>query len=153
MKSLIIYYSKYNNNTEKIAKIFADKTNADLIKINDSEPINISTENYSLIGFGSGVYNESLSPKLFNIVEKLNLKGKNVFVFSTSSIGFKFYNKKIINILKSKGAICKGSFACKGNFDYKGKKIFELISKGSQGHPNDEDYNKASNFIENLKIN
>lgn len=153
MKSLIIYYSKYNNNTEKIAKLFADKINADLIKINDKEPANIIIENYSLVGFGSGVYNESLSPNLLNFVEKLNLKYKNVFVFSTSCVGFKFYNNKLIGVLKSKGAICKGSFACKGNFDYKGKKIFEFMSKCSYGHPNNEDFNKASNFIENLNAN
>lgn len=150
MKSIIIYYSKYNNNTEKIAKVFADKLKADLIKINDTEPANIIIENYSLVGFGSGVYNESISPKLLSLVDKLNLKDKNVFVFSTSCVGFKFYNKKLISLLKSKGAICKGSFACKGSFDYKGKKIFEFMSKGSHGHPNDEDFNKASNFIENL---
>ncbi|MFU0825825.1 hypothetical protein [Clostridium sp.] len=33
MKSLIIYFSTYKNNTEKIAKIFANKINADLINL------------------------------------------------------------------------------------------------------------------------
>ena len=35
MKSLIIYYSYYNKNTEKIAKILADKTNAEIINLKD----------------------------------------------------------------------------------------------------------------------
>lgn len=150
MKSLINYYSKYNNNTEKIAKVFADALSADLIKINDSETINIDTDNYDLIGFGSGVYDQGLSPVLFNYVEKLNLKGKNVFVFSTSSVGFKFFNKKLMDVLVSKGAICKGSFACKGHFVYKGNKFYELMIKASHGHPNDKDINKAINFIKKI---
>jgi len=50
------------------------------------------------------------------LVDKLNLAGKNVFVFSTSGIGMKFYNNRLIKLLESKGAINKGSFACKGSF-------------------------------------
>src|SRR5690606_25598836 len=108
MKSLIIYYSDYKQNTEKIARIFADKLNAELINISDISDIDV--ENYDLIGFGSGVYRESLSLKLFRVVDKLDLKGKNVFVFSTSGIGMKFYNNKLIRHLESKGAINIGSF-------------------------------------------
>lgn len=150
MKLLIIYYSKYNSNTEKVAKVFADKTKADLINLNDSNDINIDIEKYDIIGFGSGVYNEDISPSIYNLVEELNLYGKNVFVFSTSCVGFKFYNKKLIKKLASKGAVCKGSFACKGSFVYKDNKIFEFFSKRSIGHPNDEDINKAIAFIETV---
>ena len=152
MKSLIIYYSKYKSNTEKIAKAFADKINADLINLNNPDRVNFDFDigNYSLIGFGSGVYNESLSPTLFNLVENLDLKGKNVFAFSTSCVGLKLYNKKLIKILASKGAICKGSFASKGGFTFKGNKIFEILSKRSEGHPNDEDIIKAIAFIKTV---
>ena len=134
MKSLIIYCSEYKKNTEKIAGVFAEKANCDLINIKDIGEINI--EKYNVIGFGSGVYRESLSPKLFRLVEKLNLEGKNVFVFSTSGVGMKFYNNSLIRLLESKGAIVKGSFACKGNFiasEFTDKKIFNIIGKLSQG--------------------
>lgn len=114
MKVLIIYCSDYKNNTEKIAKIFAEKVDCDLINIKDNRDIKI--ENYDLIGFGSGVYRESLSPKIRTLVENLNVKEKNVFVFSTSGIGMRFYNNGLIKLLESKGAINKGSFACKGSF-------------------------------------
>ena len=114
MKVLIIYCSDYKNNTEKIAKIFAEKVDCDLINIKDNRDIKI--ENYDLIGFGSGVYRESLSPKIRTLVENLNVKEKNVFVFSTSGIGMRFYNNGLIKLLESKGAINKGSFACKGCF-------------------------------------
>lgn len=148
MKSLIVYCSKYKNNTEKIARIFAEKMDCDLINIRDVR--DISMENYDLIGFGSGVYRESLSPEVFKLVDKLDLENKKVFVFSTSGVGIKFYNNSLIKLLKSKGAINKGSFACKGNFiakEFTNKKMFDIMSRLSEGHPNDRDFKKAEEFI------
>ncbi len=151
MKSLIIYHSTYKNNTEKIAKVFANKINADLVCLKNSRAVRI--DNYDLIGFGSGVYKESMSQQLYTYVEELNLKGKDVFVFSTSGAGMGFYNKKLVNLLKSKGARNKGSFACKGSFvsrDFSDNRIFEIMSKFAVGHPNDKDLCKAEKFIEKV---
>jgi flavodoxin len=151
MKVLIVYHSTYKNNTEKVAKVFANKVGADLINLKNAEVFNI--DDYDIIGFGSGVYKESMSYKLYKCVERLDLKNKNVFVFSTSGLGMKFYNKKLINLLKSKEAVCKGSFSCKGNFkvkDFGDNKIFELMGKLAEGHPNDSDLHKAERFIENI---
>lgn len=148
MKTLIVYCSTYKSNTEKIAKVFAEKIDADLINLKNSKDINI--EGYDLIGFGSGVYRESMSPQLFNCVDKLKLEGKNVFAFSTSGVGLTFYNNKLIKLLKSKGAVCRGSFACKGSFvskDFSNNKMFEFMSKFAEGHPNDKDFSKAREFI------
>lgn len=150
MKALIVYYSSYSN-TEKIAKIFAKKINADLVNLKESSDVKV--DNYDLIGFGSGVYKESMAPKLLDCAEKLELKGKKVFVFSTSGLGMKFYNNKMRKIFKSKGAICKGSFACKGHYESirnSKNKMFELFRKISEGHPNDKDIYKAEKFIENV---
>ena len=151
MKCLIVYYSTYKKHTEKIAEVFAKKVNADLADLKNSWSIEI--DKYDLIGFGSGVYRESMATQLFNYVEKLNLKGKDVFVFSTSGIGKRFYNKKLIKVLESKGAICRGSFACKGSFvsrEFSDNKIFEIMSRFSQGHPNAKDFCKAARFIEKI---
>lgn len=151
MKSLIIYCSDYKNNTEKIAQIFAKEIDSDLINIRDFSDIDI--ENYDLIGFGSGVYKERMSPKIFKLVDKLNLKNKNVFVFSTSGVGMKFYNNKLIKSLVSKGAINKGSFACKGSFvarEFSDNKIFDILGRLSQRHPNDKDFKEAKRFVERV---
>jgi flavodoxin len=151
MKSLIIYCSDYKKNTEKVARIFAEKTHCELINIRDISDINI--ENYDIIGFGSGVYRENLSPKLFRLVDKLELRGKKVFVFSTSGVGMKFYNNSLKKLLVSKGAINKGSFACKGSFiakDFTNIKLFDLMGRLSQGHPNDRDFKRAERFIESV---
>lgn len=148
MKSLIIYCSGYKNNTEKIARVFAEKADCELINIKDVGEID--AEDYNLIGFGSGVYGESLSPKLFKLVDKLNLRGKNVFVFSTSGAGMKFYNNRLIKLLESKGAINNGSFSCKGSFaarEFTSINIFGVLERISQGHPNDRDIEAAERFI------
>lgn len=151
MKTLIIYHSVYKNNTEKIAQQFADKIDCDLIKVSDLKNVNL--DNYNLIGFGSGVYKESLSPQIFKAAERLNLVGKNVFVFSTSGVGLKFYNNHLIKQLQLKGATVKGSFACKGSFvarEFTDKKIFNLMGRISEGHPNEKDFKRAEKFIINL---
>lgn len=148
MKSLIVYCSDYKKNTEKIARIFAEKIDSELINIRDAN--NVDIENNDLIGFGSGVYRESLSPKLYRMVDKLNLKDKNVFIFSTSGAGMAYYNKKLIKLLESKEAKIKGSFACKGSFvarEFTENKIFDIIGRLSQGHPNEKDLIKAERFI------
>jgi flavodoxin len=54
MKTLIVYCSKYKNNTKEIAQVFANEIDTDLININDHNDIDINA--YDLIGFGSGVY-------------------------------------------------------------------------------------------------
>lgn len=151
MKILIIYCSEYKNNTEKIAQLFAENADCELIKLREVNTIDIT--NYDLIGFGSGVYRESLSPKLFKLVEKLNVKGKSSFVFSTNGVGMRFYNKSLIKLLESKGAINKGSFACKGSFnarEFTNKKMFEFMGKLSQGHPNKKDIMKAKEFLSKM---
>jgi flavodoxin len=151
MKSLIIYSSDYMKNTEKIARIFSEKIHSELISIGNASNINIKS--YDLIGFGSGVYMESLSPKLFKLIDKLDLRGKDVFVFSTSGAGMKFYNSKLIKHLESKGGINRGSFACKGSFaasEFTQNKIFDIIGRLSQNHPNDKDFKKAERFIKGV---
>ncbi len=153
MKILILYCSDYNKNTEKVAKAFAEKADCELINICNADNINI--DKYNLIGFGSGVYRESLSPKLSRVVDKLNLKEKNVFVFSTSGAGMKFYNNSLIKQLQSKGAKNKGNFACKGSFvaeDFTDKKIFHIASKLSKGHPSEKDIKEARAFMEKLVL-
>ncbi|MDF2905110.1 MAG: flavodoxin [Herbinix sp.] len=152
MKSLIIYYSTYKKHTEKIAEYFARKMNADLVNLKNSK--DVAVDQYDLIGFGSGVYNESMAPQLFQCVEKLNLESKKVFVFSTSGVGMGFYNKRLVKLLENRGAKCKGCFACKGSFvsrDLSDNKMFEFMSKFAVGHPNDKDLKKADKFIEKLE--
>ncbi len=58
MKTLIIYISIHHSNTERIAKAMAEILDAKLVKSNEVH-INDLLE-YDLIGFGSGIYLESI---------------------------------------------------------------------------------------------
>ena len=152
-KTLIIYYSYYRNHTEKIASAFKDKIDCDLIHLDGKSDLNIDIEKYDLIGFGSGIYTETMSPKLFMLVDRLDLKGKNVFVFSTSGLGMKFYNKGLIKVLKSKGAIIRGSFACMGSFrtkDFSNFRLFDILGSFARNHPNKKDLKRAEKFIDRI---
>lgn len=149
MRTLIIYYSTYKKHTAKIAELFARELNADLVDLKSSKEIVI--DHYDIIGFGSGVYNESMAPQLYHCVNHLNIKNKDAFVFSTSGVGMKFYHNKLIKLIEEKGATCKGSFACKGSFvskDISDNKIFEFMSKFAKGHPNEKDFWNVKRFIE-----
>lgn len=148
MKVLIIYSSSYKGNTEKIAKIFSEKADCDLVNIKDKKQL--ALEKYDLIGFGSGVYKESVSSGLIRVIETLELQGKPVFVFSTSGVGIKAYNRSLIRVLASKGARVRGSFACKGSFvaeEFTAVRIFALLSRLAEGHPGRKDFRTAEKFI------
>lgn len=151
MKVLIIYSSSYKGNTEKIAKIFSEKADCDLMNIKDNRPMELGK--YDLIGFGSGVYKESVSPGLLRLIRSLELEGKPVFVFSTSGVGIKAYNRSLIRALESKGASVRGSFACKGSFiaeEFTTVRIFALMSRLAEGHPGGKDFRAAEKFILDL---
>ncbi len=151
MKSLILYYSTYGNHTKQLAELFGRMLKADLISLRNTRDIDI--EQYDLIGFGSGIYHESMAPQIFRCAEQLKLEKKDVFIFSTSGVGMTFYNKRLIKLCKEKGANCRGSFACKGSFqskDFCENKVFELMGNLSQGHPSSKDIRKAERFIDRV---
>ena len=153
MKSLIIYCSDYRGNTEKIAKEIAGEVDGRLVNIRELKDKTIKIGDYDLIGFGSGVYRESISNSLYGLARDLDLQGKDTFVFSTSGIGMKIYNRKLIRLLEDKGAKVRGSFACKGSFtatEFTDNKIFGIIGRRSQGHPDGNDKDSARSFILNL---
>lgn len=154
MKTLILYYSGYKLNTEKIARILKRETKADLINIKDKKnKIDFNINDYDLIGLGSGVYKEDLARHIYRMIEELDLKDKNVFVFSTSGMGAKHYNKRLIKTLKSKGAIVKGDFACRGVFrtkEFSKIKVFRYIEWYAKGHPNSKDFKNAKKFIDKI---
>jgi len=153
LKTVLFYSSDYRTNTEKIAKVMASEIDAEYVNIDNLKNDDYNTEQFDLIGFGSGVYREDLSKDLYRLTERLTLKDKKVFVFSTSGIGMNSYNKRLLRHLSSKGALSMGSFACKGSFtasDFSEIKIFKLIGKSAEDHPDEKDLLNAKAFI--LKI-
>jgi len=145
MKSLIIYCSIHHGNTKKIAEVIAETLGADLLRADKLKEA--SLEQYDLIGFGSGIYNGKHHDELIRIIKKANIKDKSAFVFSTSGTGSNKYNKSLIDLLKSNGALIKNSFSCKGFDTYS---LFKLIGGVSKGHPNSKDIENARYFAQTL---
>lgn len=145
MKTLVVYYSMHKGNTRKIANIISKTLGADLFEI---DKLNIeSLDKYDLIGFGSGIYNQKHHIKIYQLINNLNLKNKNVFVFSTSAAGFKLQNNDLIKYLNTKDAIVKNNFSCKG---YYTNNFLKLFGGTSKGHPNNDDILNAQNFANDL---
>lgn len=145
MKALIIYSSVHHGNTKKVVDVITKTLGADVLKLDEAK--NPSFEEYDLIGFGSGIFHGKHHEKLLQIIEKSHLEGKDAFVFSTSGTGSNKYNKSLITLLESKGAVMKGSFSCKGFDTYS---IFKWIGGVAKGHPNSEDLENARIFAGTL---
>lgn len=145
MKALIIYSSIHHGNTKKVAAIMSKTISADLFQIDEVKASLF--KQYDLIGFGSGIFNGKHHEKLYRIIENADIKGKEVFVFSTSGTGNLKYNKSMLEKLTSKGALIKDSFSCRG-YDTYG--IFKWIGGISKGHPNSKDLLSAQDFAKNL---
>ncbi|MCK9536248.1 MAG: flavodoxin family protein [Bacilli bacterium] len=139
MKTLIICESHHQQNTIKVARRLATVLNAGVVPAMAAESI----EEYDLIGFGSGIYFQRHHRALLTLAEKLNLKDKPVFVFSTSGLGWRRYNRHLIKILKSKGATVVGDFTCKGRDTFG---LLKLIGGIARRHPNEKDLKKAEAF-------
>src|SRR5665648_80224 len=85
MKSLLVLYSYHHNNTEKIAKVFAKVLDAQIKTPQQINPEEL--QEYSLIGFGSGIYSAKHHKFLLDLADKLlPVTNKKTFIFSTSAI-------------------------------------------------------------------
>jgi len=147
MKVLIIYHSEHHQNTEKIARTMASKIEAESKEAKDvaTEEIN----NYSIIGFGSGVYNGRLHKDLSEIIDKLPFQdNKKSFIFSTTgSLSYsRLAHDRFSPLLIKKGFRIIGEFSCLG-FDTAITR--EGINKGS---PDKQDLENAERFIESILI-
>ncbi|HWP80472.1 MAG TPA: flavodoxin family protein [Candidatus Acidoferrum sp.] len=144
-KCLIIYDSYHHGNTEKVAKAMAAASGAGLCRADEVKAADLAQ--YELVGFGSGIAFGKHYDKLLEAAGRLELSGKEVFVFSTSGAGKDEQNAELIGQLKSAGAAVAGSFACKG-FDTYGP--FKLIGGIAKGHPDGGELEAAKRFIEGI---
>ena len=151
LKSLIVYKSVFHGNTKKVAKEIAEVLDAKLV-----EPHEIAADHlleYDLIGLGSGIYNIRHHEDVLNFVDDLpKMKGKKVFIFSTSGLRrfriFHSFNKHLEKRLLEKGFDIIGEFSCRG-FDNNG--LLRLIGGIHRGRPNENDLRKAREFARDLK--
>ena len=153
MKSLLVLYSYHHNNTEKIANVFAKVLDA---QIKTPQQINSEEfQEYSLIGFGSGIYSAKHHKVLLDLADKLSqVTNRKAFIFSTSAIMGEAKVAKDHSTLREKlqfkGYMIVDEFSCKG---FNTNSFLKLFGGMNKGRPNAEDLKHAEEFAQNLKRN
>jgi len=153
MKSLLVLYSYHHNNTEKIANVFAKVLDA---QIKTPQQINPEEfQEYSLIGFGSGIYSAKHHKVLLDFADKLpQVTNGKAFIFSTSAIMGEAKvaedHSTLREKLQSKGYMIADEFSCKG---FNTNSFLKLFGGMNKGRPNAEDLKHAEEFAQNLKQN
>jgi len=153
MKSLLVLYSYHHNNTEKIANVFAKVLDAQIKTPQQINPEEL--QEYSLIGFGSGIDSAKHHKVLLDLADKLPpVTNKKAFIFSTSAIMGKAKVAKdhstLREKLQSKGYMIVDEFSCKG---FNTNSFLKLFGGMNKGRPNTEDLKDAEEFAQNLKQN
>jgi len=153
MKHLLILFSYHHKNTEKIATVIAKVLDA---QIKAPQQIQIEElQEYSLIGFGSGIYDEKHHKLLLDLADELpQVTNRKAFIFSTSAIMGKDKVAKDHSLLReklqSKGYVIVDEFACKG---FNTNSFLKYFGGMNKGRPNAEDLKHAEEFAQNLKQN
>lgn len=147
MRSLVIVASVHHGNTRKVALKLAEVLGCAV-----KEPEEVSQEEIlscDLVGFGSGIYFGKFHRRLVSFVENLPpCEGKRAFVFSTSGLGKREYNRSLEELLKKRGFTVLGSFACRG-FDTFGP--LRLVGGINRGRPDERDLEDAARFALEMK--
>ena len=153
MKSLLVLYSYHHNNTEKIANVFAKVLDAQIKTPQQINPEKL--QEYSLIGFGSGIDSAKHHKVLLDLADKLpQVTNRKAFIFSTSAIMGEAKVAKdhstLREKLQSKGYMIVDEFSCKG---FNTNSVLKLFGGMNKGRPNAEDLKHAEEFAQNLKRN
>ena len=155
MKSLLVLCSYHHKNTEKIARVFARVLNARIRTPRQIDPDEL--QEYSLIGFGSGIYGGKHHRALLDLAGKLpRVTNGKAFIFSTCGVPAIGMTEEVVaenhsllrEKLQSKGYTIVDEFGCVGFNTNSFLKLFGGINKG---RPNAEDLKHAEEFAQNLK--
>jgi flavodoxin len=149
MKTIILYVSTHHGNTAKVAKVIGDVLSAEMHDLDKQDLSGLDLSKFDLIGLGSGIYAFGMDRRLFQLVERTGLKGRKVFLFSTSASGKLKMQQKLVDALAAKQADLVGQFMCPGFIDWA---FFKWFGGGlRRGQPDAQDLEKARLFAESLK--
>ena len=151
MDSLLVLFSYHHKNTEKIANVFAKVLDAEIKTPRQINPEEL--QEYSLVGFGSGIYGEKHHRTLLDLADRLpQITDKKAFIFSTSAVMGKDKvaedHSTLREKLQSKGYLIVDEFACHG---FNTNSFLKYFGGMNKGRPNIEDLKHAEEFAQNLK--
>ena len=156
-------FSYHHKNTEKIANVFAKVLDAQIKTPQQINPQEL--QEYSLIGFGSGIYSDKHHKVLLDLADELpQVTNKKAFIFSTCGVPLKFMeldkteftryvaknHSSLREKLQSKGYMIVDEFSCAG---FNTNNVLKLFGGINKGRPNAEDLKQAEEFAQNLKQN
>jgi flavodoxin len=153
MKSLLVLFSYHHKNTEKVANVIAKVLDAQIKTPQQINPEEL--QEYSLLGFGSGIYGAKHHKLLLDLADSIpQVNNQRAFIFSTSALTGKDKVAKDHSLLReklqSKGYVILDDFQCKGFNTNSFMKYFGGMNKG---RPNAEDLKNAEKFAHILKQN
>jgi flavodoxin len=166
MRCLLVLVSYHHRNTEKVANVFAKVLDA---QTKTPSQVNLEElQEYDLIGFGSGIYNDGHHPSLLDIAEKVPpVTAKEAFIFSTNgspTVGkevarrpnargsyLEQYANKVHSPLRErllpKGYIIVDEFFCPG---FNTNSFLRFFGGINRGRPNAKDLERAEEFAQDL---
>ncbi|KZX13590.1 flavodoxin family protein [Methanobrevibacter oralis] len=137
MKTLIIYYSN-SGKTHLVAKTLAVNLNVDMVRINDLKnrdgfknrllssinalretktdivPAKLNLNEYDIIYFGTPIWAGNPTPAILTIIDRCDLRGKDVILFATMNSNHGEANiKRLEEKVKTRGARVIESFTLK----------------------------------------
>ena len=131
-----VVYCSMTGNTRKVAEAIAAELDVKVENVKEKEWLTKS----SFVFLGSGCYASKPGKELQEFIARNDFKGRQVALFGTSGGGRGDEVRVMEELLKSKGALMKGSFYCKGRF--------VLVNRG---HPSGEELAKAREFAKEMK--
>jgi len=131
-----VVYSSMSGNTKKVAEAIAAELDVTAENVKAKEWLTKD----SFVFLGSGCYASKPGKELQNFIARNDFNGREVALFGTSAGGRGDEVRVMEELLKSKGALMKGSFYCKGRC--------VLVNRG---HPNAEELAKAREFAKEMK--
>jgi len=156
MKSLIVLISYHHKNTEKIARAIAGVLDAPIQAPREINPAEL--QEYDLIGFGSGIYDEKNHPDLLDLADRAPpVANGKAFILSTSGVPFGLLTAESVRQfhaplrakLQAKGYTVLDEFCCAG---FNTNSFLKVLGGVNKGRPNGEDLQQAREFAENLLL-
>jgi flavodoxin len=156
VKALVVLVSYHHKNTEKIARAIAGVLDAPIRAPQEVNPAEL--QEYDLIGFGSGIYDERNHPDLLDLADKAPpVANGKAFIFSTSGVPFgmltaesaRGFHAPLRARLQAKGYTIVDEFCCAG---FNTHSFLKVLGGVNRGRPNAEDLRRAQEFAANLLL-
>lgn len=145
-KTLLLYESRHQLNTLKLAKAINDKHEIKMQNINN---ITENPNDYDIIVLASGVYNKKFSSKIEIWVKQSLPANKKVILIYTCGVYSNKYTKSIVDLIKLRKSQCIGEYYSQG-FDTHG--LLRFIGGRSKGHPTENEINNVVVYFESICI-